>query len=678
MKKHAQSEISLNKAKAHLEKLKQEIHEHNFRYHVLAAPTIPDSEYDKLFQSLLKLEADYPELKAEDSPSQRVGSPPLKDFSQVIHKVPMLSLDNAFTEESVLDFNKRIHERLKWPLSKTITFVAEPKLDGLAVTLIYEKGVFVTGATRGDGSVGEMITENLRTIKTIPLHLHGKNVPDELEVRGEVFMSKAAFTTLNEEAKKKDEKTFANPRNAAAGSLRQLDSHITAKRNLSFFAYSIASPPPTRFHSENLAYLKELGLPICPYNEKVNGIEGCIKFYESLGKKRTKLPFEIDGVVYKVDSLDLQDELGFVSRAPRFAIAHKFPAEEMLTEILDVEFQVGRTGSVNPVARLNPVFVGGATVSNATLHNMDEVHRKDIRIGDTVIVRRAGDVIPEVVSVVLDRRPKDAKKVHLPKRCPICGSHVVKEEGEAVAKCTGGLVCPAQRKENIRHFASRRGMDIEGMGDKVVELMVNQGLLENVADIYRLKMKDIAELERMGDKYAQNLIDAIEKSKSTSFAKFLYSLGIREVGETTAMVLANHFKDIESLIEANEDDLQTIPDIGPVVASHIRCFFDEPKNIKIIQDLIKAGIHWPMPKKVSVQHQPLSGQTFVLTGGLSSMSREDAKDKLITLGAKISESVSKKTDYVVVGSDPGSKLAKAESLGIKIIDEDELIKLISK
>lgn len=665
-----------NKLQKQAESLKKQINEHNYRYYVLDDPTIPDSEYDHLFQTLAELENSHPELKTIDSPTLRVGSTPLKNFPQITHLVPMLSLDNAFSYDSVKDFDRKIHERLKLPLQQPIIYIAEPKLDGLAVTLHYNHGIFTTGATRGDGTTGEVITENLRTITTIPLQLHGKHIPAELEVRGEVFMSKDAFKKLNTMAAKAGDKVFANPRNAAAGSLRQLDSHITAKRRLSFFAYSIASPSTAHYHSENLEYLKQLGFPVCPENKRVEGIDECLEFYESLAKKRSKLPFEIDGIVYKVDNLELQEKLGFISRAPRWAIAHKFPAEEMITELLDVEFQVGRTGSITPVARLKPVFVGGATVSNATLHNMDEVRRKDIRIGDTVIVRRAGDVIPEVVSVVKDRRPKGAKIVHLPTHCPICGSHVVREEGEAVARCMGGLFCPAQRKEVIRHFASRRGMDIEGLGDKIVEMMVNIGLLETVADIYRLKASDIENLERMGEKSAENIINAIEKSKKTTLAKFLYALGIREVGETTAQVLANHFGSLEPLFSASEETLQEIQDIGPVVASHIYSFFAEPKNIKIIENILEAGVHWPKPKKPVAGKLPLLDQVFVLTGGLSSMSREDAKEKLIALGAKISESVSKKTNYVVVGTDPGSKFAKAQSLGIPILEEKDLLKLL--
>lgn len=687
--------------KKQIESLRALVNEHGYRYHVLDAPTIPDAEYDRLFQELLRLEAEYPELKTLDSPTQRVGAAALKGFGQVTHTLPMLSLDNAFTEETVKEFAKRIHERLGVTHQSTTTttksnqdnppilYHCEPKIDGLAVTLHYEDGVFVSGATRGDGSVGEEITENLRTIATIPLTLQrvlpgsasDQPIPRLLEVRGEVYMPKAGFQALNERAKAKDEKVFANPRNAAAGSLRQLDSRITAKRPLKFFAYSLALAEPTvplKTQTENLAFLKALGFPVCPENRTVEDIEGCLAYYALLLKRRNTLGYEIDGVVYKVDRLDFQEKLGFVSRAPRWALAHKFPAEEMLTELLEVEFQVGRTGSITPVARLKPVFVGGALVRNATLHNMDEIARKDIRIGDTIIIRRAGDVIPEVVSVVLDRRSKQAKRIKLPHQCPVCGSQVVKAEGEVVARCMGGLVCPAQRKESILHFASRRAMDIEGLGRKIVDMLVEQQLLENIADIYHLKEKEIAALERMGEKSAHNLIQAIEKSKQRTFAKFLYALGIREVGEATAQALAQHFRDLPPLIEAEENSLMEITDIGPVVASHIRAFFQDKRNLQVIRRLKEAGVHWPVKQKEKAISSALSGKTFVLTGGLSSLTRDQAKEQLQALGAKISESVSKKTDYVVAGESPGSKLAKAQSLGIPILEEAQLLELLQK
>lgn len=665
-----------------LTSLKTQINEHNYRYYVLDNPSISDAEYDRLFQELLKIEAEHPELKTEDSPSQRVGAPPLKAFKQVTHTVPMLSLDNAFSEEDVLEFNRRIHDRLK--SSKQNVFVAEPKLDGLAITLHYENGILVRGATRGDGSVGEDVTENLRTILSIPLRLEAHNskidVPKSLEVRGEVFMTKKAFSQLNKNAEATGQKTFANPRNAAAGSLRQLDSRITAKRALSFFAYAVAEVKPhTGFkqHSENLEYLKQLGFPVCPENTVVAGIEGCLEFYEKIQKKRPKLAYDIDGVVYKINSIEEQQKLGFVSRAPRWAVAHKFPAEEMVSEILDVDFQVGRTGALTPVARLKPVFVGGAMVSNATLHNMDEIERKDIHIHDIVIVRRAGDVIPEVVSVVQNKRPKNIKKIALPKTCPVCGSNVERVEGEAQARCTGGLFCKAQRKENIRHFASRKALDIEGLGTMMVDRLVDLELLNSVADIYQLKKKDLVDLERLGEKSVDKLLSAIEKSKKTTLAKFLYALGIREVGETTAHVLSTNYPELEDLMKAKEAELETIPDIGPVVAMHIVSFFKETHNINVIKRLIKAGVHWPKPVAAkAAQNLPLSGKTFVLTGSLTNLTREQAKERLIAKGAHISESVSKNVSFVVVGDSAGSKLKKAEALGIPLLDEAGLIKIL--
>lgn len=660
--------------------LREELNKHNYLYYTLDAPIIPDAEYDRLFQELVKLETDHPNLKTIDSPTQRAGGQPLKIFPEVNHRIPMLSLDNAFTFETVQEFDKRVHDRLK--TSALILYACEPKLDGLAVTLIYEEGIFVAGATRGDGVTGEQITENLRTIPVIPLKLTDKNPPHLLEVRGEVFMPKAGFKTLNERAIANNEKTFANPRNAAAGSLRQLDSKITASRPLSFFAYAIARIDGKKdvfsTHHESMEYLKHEGFPICPLNHIANGVKGCLEYYQKLVEKRHSLPYEIDGVVYKVDNLDLQKQLGFVSRAPRWAIAHKFPAEEALTELLDVEFQVGRTGALTPVARLKPVFVGGATVSNATLHNMDEILRKDVRIHDTVVVRRAGDVIPEVASVVLEKRPTHAKKIVLPKKCPVCGAEVLREEGEAAARCMGGLGCRAQQKESIIHFASRRAMNIDGLGIKLVDQLVETGFIQNIADLFQIEAESLASLQRMGVKSAENIVNAIENSKKTTFPKFLYSLGIREVGEATALALANHFHDLKSVMQANEETLQTVPDVGPVVAAHIYAFFRQPHNREVIDKLLKAGIHWPTPKPVpSVESHPFSGKTFVLTGTLSELSREEAKEKLIQFGAKVSESVSKKTDYVVVGDAPGSKLAKAENLGVAILDEKQFLKLLN-
>ncbi len=667
--------------------LRLALHEHNYRYYVLDNPSIPDAEYDKLFHELLSLETKNPDLQSMDSPTMRVGAPPLKLFAEVQHTIPMLSLDNAFTEQSVYDFDVRIRERLQaegipTQYENLLRYSCEPKLDGLAVSLLYEDGIFVQGATRGDGSVGEQITENLRTVSAIPLKLRVSGLK-WLEVRGEVFMPKAAFLALNQEAEAKGEKLFANPRNAAAGSLRQLNSQITAKRSLSFFAYSLArcedesAKSMGKTHTQNLEKLREWGFPISPEVMCVQGIENCLAYYAAVQAKRGQLPYEIDGVVYKVDSIDLQQKLGFVSRAPRWAIAHKFPAEEMLTEVLDIEFQVGRTGALTPVSRLKPVFVGGVTVSNATLHNMDEVERKDIRIHDTVIVRRAGDVIPEVVSVILDQRPKHTRRIKLPSHCPVCGSDIEKLEGEAIARCTGGLGCAAQCKESIRHFASRRAMNIEGLGDKIVNALVDVGWVKSVADLYDLKAEDLAQLERMGEKSAEKLVGAIQKSKSTTFAKFLYALGIREVGEATALSLSLHFSDCDTIENTSEESLQQIQDIGPVVAAHIHTFFKQPHNLEVIERLLKIGITWPLLVKEKINtDSPVFGKTFVLTGTLSTLSREDAKERLITLGAKLSESVSKKTNYVVVGDAPGSKKVKAETLGVPILEEEAFLKLI--
>lgn len=676
-------------------RLRTELNDHNYRYHVLDSPIISDAEYDKLFQELVRLEAQHPELVSLDSPTKRVGAKPLKGFEQVTHAVPMLSLDNAFTKEDLLNFDRRIRERLDFSEHEPIVFCAEPKLDGLAVSLVYENGIFVQGATRGDGTVGENVTENLRTIHTIPLQLKvpkGKPTPKLLEVRGEVFMTKKTFNDLNKEAAQKGEKLFANPRNAAAGSIRQLDSRITASRALTFFAYGIARVEGGSLDNklatsqfETLKVLKTLGFLISPDVSKLSGTGSLLQFYDNLLKKRHDLPYEIDGIVYKVDVLDLQDQLGFVSRAPRFAIAYKFPAEEVTTELLAVDFQVGRTGILTPVARLKPVFVGGATVSNATLHNMDEIERKDIRIGDAVILRRAGDVIPEVVASIVERRPKEAKTIRLPKQCPVCGSHVVREDGEAAARCMGGLVCSAQLKEGIRHFTSRKAMNIDGLGEKIIEQLVDKHIIDSVSDLYQLTEADLLKLDRMGEKLAHNILTAIEKSKKTTLNKFLYALGIREVGETTAYVLANHYRELPELMKATEEELQQIPDIGPVVAEHIYYFFKETKNKKIIENLLKSDISWPTPKIIAKADgsqagkagSAVAGKTFVLTGTLSQLSREEAKEKLLALGAKVSESVSSKTDYVVAGEFPGSKLGKAEALGVKVLGEAEFVKLLS-
>lgn len=656
--------------------LRQEINEHNYRYYVLDNPEISDAQYDQLFQKLKEYERQYPEFVTADSPTQRVGSKPLKGFSQVKHSIPMLSLENAFTEEDVFNFDEKVRERLK--LNVPLEYVCEPKLDGLAVSLHYEKGVFVKAATRGDGEVGEDITENIRTIKMVPLILRGKKIPDFLEVRGEVYMPKEGFIKLNQQAEKLGQKIFVNPRNAAAGTVRQLDPRITATRPIAIYFYSIGSLEGVDFpETQSLALeaLKNWGFRINPENKVVLGIEKCLAYQEKIGQKREKLAYEIDGVIYKVNRLDLQEKLGFVSRAPRWAIAHKFPAEEAMTKIQNVEFNVGRTGALTPIARLEPVFVGGVTISNVTLHNMDEIHRKDIHIGDTVIVRRAGDVIPELVATVKKYRPANAKKIKMPTTCPICHSKVEQIEGEAVARCPSGLFCPAQRKQALLHFASRRAMNIEGLGERLIDQLVESHLVETIADLYKISFEQLVNLERMGEKSAQNKLDELEKSKKTTLPRFLYALGIREVGEATAKQLALHFGDLEPLIRATAEDLQAIPDVGPVVSEHIVAFFKEKHNLKVIEELQRHGVHWEKIKKP--QQSPLMGKTFVLTGTLETLGREEAKERLEGLGAKVSGSVSGKTDYLVVGSDAGSKLAKAKSLGVNILDEREFLKLIN-
>lgn len=661
----------------HIEELREQINYHNYLYYVLDSPEIPDAEYDRLLRELQTLEQQYPEFITADSPTQRVGAQPLAEFAKVRHEIPMLSLANAFSEQEVEDFVKRIRDRVD---IENVEFTAEPKLDGLAISLLYENGVLIRGATRGDGTTGEDVTQNVRTIATIPLRLIGKDYPPVLEVRGEVYMNKKGFKELNERQEKKEGKTFANPRNAAAGSLRQLDPRITAERPLEIYCYGVGrvegSELPDR-HSNILKQLKKWGLRISPDIKVVQGWGGCIEYYNKMQERREELPYEIDGVVYKVNSIALQQELGFVARAPRWAIAHKFPAQEEMTKLIGIDVQVGRTGALTPVARLEPVFVGGVTVTNATLHNQDEIERKDVRIGDTVIVRRAGDVIPEVVSVVLSRRPKHTHVFEMPKQCPVCGSDVMRPEGEAVVRCTGGLFCPAQRKEAIKHFASRRAMDIDGLGDKLVDQLVERELIHDVADLYSLTHEQIAGLERMADKSAANLVQALEKSKATTLARFLYSLGIREVGEATAQNLARYFGSLEELMEADTETLEQVPDIGPVVAESITAFFHQKHNRDVIEKLIAADVHWPAEKVTAKKDQPLQGKTFVLTGTLESMTRDEAKEKLQTLGAKVSGSVSSKTTYVVAGADPGSKYDKAVELGVEILDEAALVKLIS-
>ena len=664
---------------AKVETLREQIRHHNYRYHVLDDPEIPDVEYDRMMRELQTLEKEHPELVTHDSPTQRVGDAPVSAFGTVRHELPMLSLDNAFSEEELQDFDRRVRDRLERQ-DDAIVYAAEPKLDGAAVSLLFENGVLTRGATRGDGTTGEDITHNVRTIEAVPLKLRGTGHPDLLEVRGEVFMPKAGFEAYNVKARKAGEKTFVNPRNAAAGSLRQLDPKLTAARPLDMYAYSVGvvsgRKVPDR-HSEILDQLQDWGLKTCPERRVVEGVKGCLQFYDDIGKRRGTLPYEIDGVVYKVDSIADQRELGFVSRAPRWSIAHKFPAQEELTVVEGVEFQVGRTGALTPVARLKPVFVGGVTVSNATLHNIDELHRKDVRIGDTVIVRRAGDVIPEVASVVTSKRPKKTRRVHLPKKCPVCKSAVAREEGEAVARCTGGLFCEAQRTEALKHFVSRRAMDIEGLGAKLIEQLVAAGRVKTPADLYTLTKDELAGMERMGEKSAENLIAAINRSKDSTLSRFLFALGIREVGEATAGSLASYYGKLESAMNATAEELQSVDDVGPVVASRIRAFFDEPHNLEVIASLINAGVSWQEsePRKAPSEGV-LSGKTFVLTGTLPSMTRDEAKQKIHALGGKVTGSVSAKTDYVVAGEKAGSKLSKAQKLDITVLDEEGLIALI--
>ncbi len=658
--------------------LRQEINQHNYHYYVLDAPQIPDAEYDRLLRELQILEAAHPELVTPDSPTQRVGAEPLKSFGQITHAIPMLSLDNAFSNEEIAAFDRRVRERLE--IDEVIEYVAEPKLDGLAISLRYVEGVLKQAATRGDGVTGENVTLNVRTIKSVPLRLIGTDYPPVLEVRGEIYMPKAAFEALNRRARKRGEKEFANPRNAAAGSLRQLDPRITATRKLAIFCYGVGEVVGTlpMDHIDTLQALKTWGLPILPDVAEVQGVEGMLSYYRNIGTKRERLSYEIDGVVYKVNRFDYREKLGFVARAPRWAIAHKFPAQEEMTEVRDIEVQVGRTGAITPVARLAPVHVGGVVVSNATLHNEDEVRRKDVRVGDTVIVRRAGDVIPEVVGVVLAKRPKEARRFEMPTVCPVCGSDIVKAEGEAVARCSGGLFCGAQRKQAIKHFASRKAMDIEGLGDKLVDQLVDADLVHNVADLYSLTHDQLASLERMGAKSATNLISAIKQSKTTTLAKFLFALGIREVGEATARSLALHYGELEKIISADKASLQSVADVGPIVADHIYTFFRQSHNIEVIDALRNAGVRWPAVEVPEADAQPLLGQTYVLTGTLSTLSRADAKARLQALGAKVSGSVSKKTSYVVAGADAGSKLTKAEQLGVAILTEEDLLRKLAE
>jgi DNA ligase (NAD+) len=659
--------------------LREAIEHHNYRYHVLDDPEIPDSSFDQLVRDLRALELEYPELVTPDSPTQRVGGAPVEAFAQVRHRVPMLSLDNAFSREEVLAFDRRIRERLE--TEQAIRYLCEPKLDGLAVSLTYRHGRLEIGATRGDGAVGEDVTHNIRTIQSVPLRLAGKGYPDVLDVRGEVLMSIAGFREMNRRAEAKGEKIFVNPRNAAAGSLRQLDPRLAASRPLEIFFYGAAIAEgaglPGR-HSEVLAALRGWGLRTSPETRIVEGVDGLLAYYEDIAAKRPKLRYQIDGVVYKVDSLAEQRELGYIARAPRWAIAHKFPAEEEMTKVRAVEWQVGRTGALTPVARLEPVFVGGATVANATLHNIDELLRKDVRVGDTVVLRRAGDVIPEVVRVILENRPPVTKPERLPDRCPACGSDVERAEGEAVARCTGALVCPAQLKETLRHFASRRAMDIEGMGSKLVDQIVDEGLVRNAADFYRLRVEALAELDRMGQKSAAKIVQSLERSKASTLPRFLFALGIRDVGEATAEALARHFRTLDRLRHSTVAEIEEVPDIGPVTAAHVHAFLHEPRNARVIDALVHLGVHWPDMPGVESASKELEGTTFVLTGKLASLSRDEAGDLIRARGGRVSGSVSRKTDFVVVGEDAGWKLRNARELGVRILSEEELLALVGR
>lgn len=663
------------KAAARAAQLRETLERYNYRYHALDDPEVPDAEYDKLMVELRELEMQYPQLLTANSPTQRVGAAPISAFGAVKHRVAMLSLDNAFSDDDVRDFDRRIQERLA--AGGQIRYSAEPKLDGLAVSARYENGSYAQGATRGDGETGEDITQNLRTIKALPMMLRGTKFPKVLEVRGEVFMPYAGFRRFNEEAAARGEKTFINPRNAAAGSLRQLDPRMTAARPLDLFIYGVGvieggELPP--YHSETLKQLRALGFKICPQSTVVESIEGCLQYYREMGAARATLPYQIDGVVYKVDDVNLQRKLGFISRAPRWAIAHKFPAEEALSVIHGIEFQVGRTGALTPVARLEPTFVGGVTVSNATLHNMDELTRKDVRVGDTVVIRRAGDVIPEVARVLPERRAAGAQPVLLPTVCPVCGNPVVREGDQAVARCSGGRRCAAQRKGEIQHFASRRAMDIQGLGDKLVEQLVDGGWVKTPADLFSLQAERLATLERMGEKSALKLQAAIESAKKTTLPRFLYALGIRDVGEATALALAQYFPQIAHLRSAGEEEIQRVPDVGPVVAKQVAAYFRDPDNAAAVDRLLAAGIAWPPIVRAAAG--TLQDKSLVLTGTLSSLTRDEATEAIQRLGGKVSGSVSKKTDYVVAGAEAGSKLKKAAQLGIEILDEAGFLKLL--
>ena len=658
-----------------IDTLRHDLRRYEYEYHVLDNPTIPDAEYDRLFHQLKALEAAHPELITADSPTQRVGAKPLSGFAQIRHEIPMLSLDNAFSDEEFYAFVKRIEDRLI-RLPEPLTFCCEPKLDGLAVSILYVNGVLTQAATRGDGTTGEDITANIRTIRNIPLQLLMDNPPARLEVRGEVFMPQAGFERLNQLALEKGEKTFANPRNAAAGSLRQLDPKITSKRPLVLNAYSIGIAegvdlPNT--HYDRLQWLKSIGIPVNPEIRLCNGTDEVLDFYRDIQNKRSSLGYDIDGTVLKINDIALQEKLGFISKAPRWAIAYKFPAQEELTRLNDVEFQVGRTGAITPVAKLEPVFVAGVTVSNATLHNGDEIERLDIAIGDTVVIRRAGDVIPQIIGVLHDRRPADARPIIFPKTCPVCDSAIVRIEGEAVARCTGGLFCAAQRKEALKHFVSRKAMDIDGVGGKLIEQLVDRELVHTPADLFKLDLTTLTRLERMGTKSAENALASLEKAKNTTLARFIFALGIREVGEATALNLANHFKTLEALQNADLDALQQVPDVGEVVANRILAFWHEPHNVAVVNDLIAQGVHWETVETKEVTENRFKGKTVVLTGTLTQMGRNEAKALLQDMGAKVSGSVSAKTDFVIAGDAAGSKLTKAQELGVTVLTEEEFL-----
>ena len=658
-----------------IDTLRHDLRRYEYEYHVLDNPTIPDAEYDRLFHQLKALEAAHPELITADSPTQRVGAKPLSGFAQIRHEIPMLSLDNAFSDEEFYAFVKRIEDRLIC-LPEPLTFCCEPKLDGLAVSILYVNGVLTQAATRGDGTTGEDITANIRTIRNIPLQLLMDNPPARLEVRGEVFMPHAGFERLNQLALEKGEKTFANPRNAAAGSLRQLDPKITSKRPLVLNAYSIGIAegvdlPNT--HYDRLQWLKSIGIPVNPEIRLCNGTDEVLDFYRDIQNKRSSLGYDIDGTVLKINDIALQEKLGFISKAPRWAIAYKFPAQEELTRLNDVEFQVGRTGAITPVAKLEPVFVAGVTVSNATLHNGDEIERLDIAIGDTVVIRRAGDVIPQIIGVLHDRRPADARPIIFPKTCPVCDSAIVRIEGEAVARCTGGLFCAAQRKEALKHFVSRKAMDIDGVGGKLIEQLVDRELVHTPADLFKLDLTTLTRLERMGIKSAENALASLEKAKNTTLARFIFALGIREVGEATALNLANHFKTLEALQNADLEALQQVPDVGEVVANRILAFWHEPHNVAVVNDLIAQGVHWETVETKEVTENRFKGKTVVLTGTLTQMGRNEAKALLQDMGAKVSGSVSAKTDFVIAGDAAGSKLTKAQELGVTVLTEEEFL-----